>query len=439
LYDFDWIYLLGIWKTGDAGRNISKNHLPWRETYHHHLRDFTEKDISGSPFAVREYTVDDSKLSLEELLEIKKMLNEEGIRLMLDFVPNHTAHDHHWIKSNPEYFMEGNEEDLRNHPENYVAIETEGKRKIFAYGRDPYFPGWPDTLQLNYGNPGLQDAMMDQLLKISDWCDGVRVDMAMLILPDVFERTWGIRPESFWPKAIEKVKMKNPDFCFLAEVYWDLEWDLQQMGFDYTYDKRLYDRLLEGNFAPIRDHLKAEMAFQEKLCRFLENHDEERIAGLISDDRHEAAALITYLAPGMRFFHDGQQDGRTIKTSVHLCRRQTESINQNISSFYEDLLSLLNSKTLKSGKWQFIDFINDEHYYGDTSNIIGYRWSGNRNLYYSYVNLSPESSEFTMDLEKKLNNYKIIMNGTDRLTTSPLNTLRITFPAWGYLVLKTSL
>ena len=64
---------------------------------------------------------------------------------------------------------------------------------LLAYGRDPYFPGWPDTLQLNYGNPATQEAMIGELLKIAGQCDGVRCDMAMLVLPDVFERTWGIR------------------------------------------------------------------------------------------------------------------------------------------------------------------------------------------------------------------------------------------------------
>ena len=62
---------------------------------------------------------------------------------------------------------------------------------ILAYGRDPYFSGWPDTVQLDYSNPATQEAMMKELLRIADQCDGVRCDMAMLILPEVFERTWG--------------------------------------------------------------------------------------------------------------------------------------------------------------------------------------------------------------------------------------------------------
>ena len=156
---------------------------------------------------------------------------------------------------------------------------------VLAYGRDPYFAGWPDTLQLNYAEPGLQEAMASELESIAGMCDGVRCDMAMLILPDVFERTWGLRPTSFWPMATQRARARHPGFLFMAEVYWDLEWTLQQQGFDYTYDKRLYDRLCEGHARPVRDHFRADMDFQRKSARFLENHDEPRAAATFQPER----------------------------------------------------------------------------------------------------------------------------------------------------------
>ena len=100
----------------------------------------------------------------------------------------------------------------------------------------------------------------------------------MLVLPEVFERTWGIAASAFWPWATADVRATVPGFLFLAEVYWDLEWTLQQQGFDYTYDKRLYDRLEEGHARPVREHLSAGLDFQDHLVRFLENHDEPRAA-----------------------------------------------------------------------------------------------------------------------------------------------------------------
>lgn len=76
--------------------------------------------------------------------------------------------------------------------------------------------------------------------------------MAMLIIPEIFKNTWNENiyselndnyGQSFWINAIRKVNNQYPGFIFIAEVYWDKEWELQQQGFDYTYDKRLYDRL----------------------------------------------------------------------------------------------------------------------------------------------------------------------------------------------------
>ena len=192
---------------------------------------------------------------------------------------------------------------------------------MLAHGRDPYFPGWPDTLQLNYGNPATQEAMIAELVKIAGQCDGVRCDMAMLVLPDVFERTWNIQAQPFWPRATERVRERAPGFCFMAEVYWDLEWTLQQQGFDYTYDKRLYDRLRDGHARPVREHFHAGLDYQNKMARFLENHDEPRAAATFPADVHQAAAVITFLSPGLRFFHQGQFEGRRKRISPHLVSR----------------------------------------------------------------------------------------------------------------------
>src|SRR5690606_525853 len=119
-------------------------------------------------------------------------------------------------------------------------------------------------------------------------------------------------------------RAEHPDLLFIAEVYWDLEWALQQQGFDYTYDKRLYDRLRAADARPARDHLHAEMAYQERLLRFIENHDEPRAAAAFGVQRSMAAAVLSFTVPGARLLHDGQLEGRTVKTPVQLGRRMAE-------------------------------------------------------------------------------------------------------------------
>ena len=265
---------------------------------------------------------------------------------------------------------------------NYTWVQRKAGGRLLAYGRDPYFSGWPDTLQLNYGNPATQEAMIGELRKIAGQCDGVRCDMAMLVLPEVFERTWGLRAELFWPRAIRCVREKAPGFCFMAEVYWDMEWTLQQQGFDYTYDKRLYDRLREGHARPVREHLCADADYQDKMARFLENHDEPRAAAVFSREMHHAAAAITYLSPGLRFFHQGQFEGRKKRISPHLGRGPREAVDPVLQEFYRRLLGVLRLPAVRDGQWQLLQCVPawDGNWTSDCYVVFGWEHSSGQRL-----------------------------------------------------------
>ena len=348
---FDWVWLLSVWQTGTVAQKISRSNPEWKHDFELTLPDLKDDDIAGSGFAICDYSVHKGLGGEESLAKLRERLRKRGLKLMLDFVPNHMAPDHHWVKTNPEYFVAGTEQDLANAPQNYTRIGD----RVFAYGRDPYFSGWPDTLQLNYANPETQKAMTNELLRIAACCDGVRCDMAMLILPEIFERTWGQRSQSFWPEATDAVRQKHQDFKFMAEVYWDMEWALQQLGFDYTYDKRLYDRLREGSARAVREHLLAPLDYQDKMARFLENHDEPRAANTFSNEMHKAAAVITFFSPGLRFFHQGQMDGRKKRISPHLVRAPREPVIQELKKFYEQLLPALKHKSVRQGQWRLLE------------------------------------------------------------------------------------
>jgi hypothetical protein len=352
-FGFDWIWLLGVWQTGEIGRQIALEHPDLQQEYLEVLPDLHEQDICGSPFATTGYSVSPDLGGNHGLAIFREKLHSRGIKLMLDFIPNHTAHDHPWTTLHPDYYIQGSEDQLQREPFNFGRLQDDDK--IFAFGRDPYFPGWSDTFQLNYGNPGLQTAMGEELLNISEVCDGVRCDMAMLLLPEVYQRTWGIEIEAFWPKAIDVVKAQNSGFTFMAEVYWDLEWELQEQGFDYTYDKRLYDRLLKHEVRSVREHLMAGMEFQNKSARFMENHDEPRAAKSFPLQVHQAAAVITYLTPGMKFFHQGQLQGHLQRIPMQICRAPREQDDPEIVEFYDLLIEILQLPILQLGDWQLLD------------------------------------------------------------------------------------
>ena len=351
---FDWVWLLSVWTTGAAGRQVSRENAGWRKEFEETLPDLREDDIAGSGFAITAYSVHPELGGDAALARLRERLQRRGLRLMLDFVPNHMALDHPWVESHPEHFVRGTEIDLARAPRNYTWVKRSDGDMLLAYGRDPYFEGWPDTLQLDYSNPATQEAMIGELLKIAAQCDGVRCDMAMLVLPDVFERTWGQRAPLFWPDATRRVRDQVPGFLFMAEVYWDLEWALLQQGFDYAYDKRLYDRLREGHARPVREHLLAGLDYQGKLARFLENHDEPRAAASFPQDAHEAAAIVTFLSPGLRFFHQGQFEGRLKRISPHLIRAPQEDADARLVRFYESLLSVVRQPTLRDGQWMLL-------------------------------------------------------------------------------------
>jgi glycosidase len=352
---FDWVWLLSVWQTGPAAQAISRAHAEWGREFADTLPDLTNDDIAGSGFAIQSYTVHRDLGGAAALARLRQRLHERGLKLMLDFVPNHMAPDHDWIDEHPDYFVHGSEADLARFPRNYCRVQTRNGPLALAHGRDPYFDGWPDTLQRDYGNPAVQQAMIGELERIAGQCDGVRCDMAMLILPDVFERTWGIRAEPFWPKATEAVRREHPHFRFMAEVYWDLEWTMQQQGFDYAYDKQLYDRLRDAHARPVREHLRAGLDYQDKLAHFLENHDEPRIVATFDADRHEAAAIITFLSPGLRFFHQGQFEGRRKRISPHLVRAPQEPVDARMHAYYENLITVLRQPVFRDGTWTLLE------------------------------------------------------------------------------------
>lgn len=391
---FDWIWLLSVWQTGPAAQAISRANPDWRREFAETLSDLRDEDIAGSVFAIQCYTVHTDLGGDESLARLRVRMQQRGLRLMLDFVPNHMSPDHPWVEQHPDYFIAGTENDLALTPQNYCRVPTRNGSLLLAYGRDPYFSGWPDTIQLNYGNPALQDAMICELLRIAGQCDGLRCDMAMLVLPEVFERTWGQRATLFWPTATRRVRERAPGFVFLAEVYWDLEWTLQQQGFDYAYDKRLYDRLREGAARPVREHLHADLGYQNRLARFLENHDEPRASATFSPEVQRAAAVISYLSPGLRFFHQGQFEGRKKRISPHLVRSPIEAVDEQLKQFYDRLLAVLRLPVVREGQWKLLECLPGWEGNGTNDCFLVYAWRGtNAEVLVVAVNYAPHQSQ----------------------------------------------
>ena len=220
----DAVWLMGVWERSPIGLGIARTHQGLQIDFRRALPDFAPTDNVGSPYCIRRYAADGRLGGPDGLAVARKELAVRGLRLMLDFVPNHVAPDHSWVATHPEYFIRGTVEDLARAPGDF--FEADGA--VFACGRDPYFPPWQDVLQLNAFSPALRQAAVQTLHAIADQCDGVRCDMAMLLINRVFDQTWGARAGQapageYWREVVSAVRAHHPGFLFMAEAYWDLE------------------------------------------------------------------------------------------------------------------------------------------------------------------------------------------------------------------------
>ena len=354
---FTHIWLMGSWTAGPLSRASSQARRDQLLRYVEVLPDCKEEDVVGSPYAIAAYQVPEGLGGEPGLKEFRQRLAAHGLKLILDFVPNHVGLNHPWVRERPNFFVQKTQETPETFP-----VETRTGNRWFAHGKDPNFPAWDDTAQLEYRNPNTHAAMIELLHSLLARCDGVRCDMAMLLLADVFAETWHdfpspapADPVEFWSTAIRSVKEARPDFLFLAEVYWDLEARLQSLGFDYTYDKRLYDYLVYRNFPEAIRHLKnLSPEFINASAHFLENHDEPRIASILNLPEHRAAALSVLSLPGLRLLHEGQLIGARVRTPVQLARRPNEPVQPDIAEMYEKLLAAIQGGAVGRGKGEVL-------------------------------------------------------------------------------------
>jgi hypothetical protein len=391
---FDLVFLMGVWRRSPIGREIARTHSGLIEEYDRVLPGWTANDVVGSPYCVQAYEPDERMGGWAGLEQARRELNRRGLSLILDFVPNHTAFDHPWIHEHPDRYVQGTADDLQRAPAHFRTVRNPDGAIHIACGRDPYFDPWTDVAQLNYFNPDTREAMRDVLRTIASHCDGLRCDMAMLVLNDVFDRTWRgvlrdrwpIPQDDFWEDAIRATSR----LTYLAEVYWELEGALLDRGFDFAYDKPLLDALRAGDPGRVRDLLGRGTPNPERVARFIENHDEPRSAATFRSHLPAAAALLASL-PGMRFFFDGQSDGRRLKVPVQLGRWPDEAPDASVQQLYERVLLFAAQPVLHDGVWRILKVAS----VGDDTahSLVAYRWHSDDALALVVVNLGDHAAQ----------------------------------------------
>lgn len=374
-----YLWLMGVWTRSPQGRDQALALLPqFREA----LPEVTAADVVASPYAVYEWQVAPELGGREALADLRRRLRQRGIGLILDYVSNHVARDHPWLYRHPNWFVQGSERDLRERPGDFFASQTQAGRRIFAHGRDPWFPGWTDTAQVNAFSPDYRRAVRQLFFDLAGQCDGLRCDMAMLLCNEVFAATWRDQvgptdalPAEFWRELIAGLREQYPDFLFIAEVYWDMEAELLRLGFDYCYDKPLYDALLHCDAHRLRAMLSAPVARQNCLLRFTENHDERRAVTAFGEARSRAAFTLAATLPGAFLLHDGQLEGHSIQLPVQLARQPEEASLPHHEDYQRRVLRELRAPPLRRGQWQLFETLPAGEGQDAPGDLFAYGWA----------------------------------------------------------------
>ncbi len=160
--------------------------------------------------------------------------------------------------------------------------------------------------------------------------------------------------------------------------------------FDFTYDKTLYDLLLAGDPGKLRDHLAEDLEYQTRSVRFLENHDEPRLAHELPPDRRAAALVLALTLPGMRFIHDGQIEGRRTRMTIQRAVRPTEPPDPASIALHAQLFELLRTPALRDGAFRVLRA---------TGSILAHRWEHERDSFIIAVNYSAETAHARVPIE----------------------------------------
>ena len=400
---FDIVWLMGIWQRSPISRRMNVENPGNVPQFNLALPGWKPSDVISSAYAVTAYVPDQRIGNWAALDTAREKLRVRGIALFLDFVGNHTALDDPWMREHPEYYVQASPEEFQKNPSLYYTQSTAQGPLYIALAKDPYFPPWQDVAQLNHFNHALRAAQLADLRTIAAHCDGIRCDMAMLQLNDIFNANWrhllGNTPQpekEFWTEAHAAV----PSLTLLAEAYWGTEQRLLDLGFSYSYDKTLYDALRDHNIPQIRGRLTSFPERQSNFARFMENHDEQRRAVVFPNDRLAADGTLLGTLPGMRFYHQGELEGRRIHLPITLRIAADEPPDPVSKNFFQKILQITRQDVFHEGKWNLLDVAPE----GDapTDALLVYEWRSPKAWKIIAVNLAAYTSQGRVHLADRV-------------------------------------
>ncbi|MCI5507423.1 MAG: alpha-amylase family protein [Bacteroidales bacterium] len=447
-----------VWFTGLIEHATQTDHTAFGISKDHPA---VVKGKAGSPYAIKDYYDIDPDLAVsvpDRMKEFKALLNrthKAGLKMVIDFVPNHVARHYHsdaapkgvedlgekddttkgFDSQNNFYYLPGQQ--LRTdfarsaaQTEPYVELPAKATGND-CFNASPSRNDWYETVKLNYGidyqggrathfspTPSTWKKMTDILLFWAEkGVDAFRCDMAEMV------------PTAFWSHAVAAVKKEHPDVLFIGEVYNPAQYrDYLAAGFDYLYDKvGLYDTLRAivcGNASAscITSCWQATDDIKEHMLHFLENHDEQRIASAYfagnAEKAKPALAAGALMSPGAYMVYAGQEigeagmdaegfsgnDGRTTifdywnpaslqKLTAPAFEKKLTPEEAALYDYYQKILTLCNSrKAFAQGGFFDLQYANYGRDYGyNCDRQYSFLRHFGREVYLVAVNFDPAS------------------------------------------------
>jgi hypothetical protein len=365
---FQWIWFMGVWQVGQFGIDHDRTDPGLRASYDVVLPGWTEEDVIGSPYAIVKYELNTELGTAEDLATLREKLHSRGMKLMLDFVPNHSAFDCDDVTNHMNYYIRAPEGSID--PNKYFS-------NGIAFGCGEWCDPWTDVAQYNYFDPEFRTARIETLKHIAGVCDGLRCDMSHLILNSAFGSYWATElaawgyttpTTEFWADSISAVKAIYPDFIFMAEAYGDdIQTTLHNLGFDYSYDKEAIDQLVAHDVSGLISKLKK--LDLNVLSHFTENHDEPRSMATFWNyaPASDAASAALLSLPGVRLVFQDQWYGFAKKLDVHLRRAVKEDPSPEVQSFFNSLFTILKMDSVLKGTFTIMTC-------NGGSNVLTWRW-----------------------------------------------------------------
>lgn len=365
------------------------------------------KGSLGSYYSIRNYTaINPEHGTMEDFKKLVSMIHERDMYVLLDWVGNHTAWDHHWTETNPEYYVTDEEGDF-----------------IVPPGTD-----WTDVTQLDFDNEELRDAM---LAEMRFWVeevniDGFRCDVAYLV------------PTDFWNRARAELEEIKPVFM-LAESEAP---ELHEYAFEAAYGWHLHhikNEIGKGN----KDVSNIDWYFYDNNAGnfpvgsykmyFITNHDENSWNGTEFDrygDGVEAFAVLTFTVPGMPLIYSGQEAGFD-RMLEFFEKDQIDWGDYQYHDFYKTLISLKNrNEALWNGIWggEMIR-INTN----DDNKVFAFVREKNEDKVFVVLNISDEKMNVVFDGDMFTGNYTDVFSEEDITIEENFN---VDMVPWDYLVFE---